>query len=47
MNRWLTRIAARWLSRQSRKPKRTITKAIEMARAINRPDLVARLEALK
>lgn len=42
--RWLSRLASRWLSKQPRNRDRYVSKAIAMAKAMGRADLVARLE---
>ena len=43
MIRWLNRLASRWLSKRPRHRDRYVSKAISMAKAMNRDDLVKRL----
>ena len=43
MTRWFTRLASRWLAKQPRHRDRYVSKAISMAKAMGRTDLVARL----
>lgn len=45
MTRWFTRFASRWLSKQPRNRDRYVSKAIAMAKAMGRDDLVKRLSA--